>query len=89
MLGILNFLLIQLDFESYFIKLLCIQDHVLLNSGAQLAPRLLEACTLVHFVSFKTMKHMNLRCKRLGYTGYFKERHDYTNKTVQKKSMTR
>ena len=34
MLGMLNFLLIQLDFESYFIKLIYIQGHVSLHSGA-------------------------------------------------------
>ena len=41
MFGILNFLLIGLDFESYFIKLICILGHVLLRLGVHL---------MLHFV---------------------------------------
>ena len=46
----LNSLLIQLDFESYFIKLMCIQGHITLDSSARLvlrlAPQTLEAFAL-------------------------------------------
>ena len=33
MLGILNFLLIHLDFESYFVKLMCSEGHISLHSS--------------------------------------------------------
>ena len=33
MLGILNFLLIHLDFESYFVELMCSEGHISLHSS--------------------------------------------------------
>lgn len=47
MLRMQNFLLIQLDFELYFLKLMCTQLHISVHSGARLlfdcAPQHLEA----------------------------------------------
>ena len=56
---ITNFILLQLDFESYFIKLISIQSYISLHSSAHLVLRLAPKPreTFAHDVScaFKTM----------------------------------
>ena len=54
MFGILNFLLIGLDFESYFIKLICIPSRISFHSSALLVLRL-SYRRLLCLVPFKTM----------------------------------
>ena len=54
MFGILNFLLIGLDFESYSIKLICIPSRISFHSSALLVLRL-SYRRLLCLVPFKTM----------------------------------